>query len=237
MPPASASTGSRHEPGTERVGRPSRRPTREHTFGGELTTPRRRPYGPQAWLVDVDEPVAWADALTAMDVPGVLAIVPAETTVTVQCTRERHHAVGVVLDTVVPAPAAPDRRPPVTIDVVYDGPDIDELAVAAQVSVDDVLRLHVTGEFHVAFCGFSPGFGYLSGLDRRLHVPRRSTPRTTVPAGAVGVAAGYTCVYPSASPGGWYLIGHTTATLWDVDRDPPALLAPGRAVRFRRIDG
>jgi KipI family sensor histidine kinase inhibitor len=199
---------------------------------------RRQPYGPQAWLVDaVDEPAAWADALAAMDVPGVLAIVPAETTVTVHCTRERHHAVGPVLDTVVPASRVADDRPPLTIDVVYDGPDIGELAVAAQVSVDDVVRLHATGTFHVAFCGFSPGFGYLRGIDRRLHVSRRSTPRAAVPAGAVGVAAGYTCVYPSASPGGWYLIGHTTATLWDVDRDPPALLTPGRAVRFRRVDG
>lgn len=199
---------------------------------------RRRPYGPQAWLVDdVDEPAAWADALTAMDVPGIVAVVPAEETVTVHCTRERHDAIAPVLDMVVAAPGGDDPRPPLTIDVVYDGPDIGELAFAAQVSVDDVVRLHATGEFHVAFCGFSPGFGYLRGIDRRLHVPRRSTPRTAVPAGSVGVAAGYTCVYPSASPGGWYLIGRTTTQLWDADRDPPALLTPGRAVRFRRVAG
>jgi KipI family sensor histidine kinase inhibitor len=199
---------------------------------------RRRPYGPHAWLVeDVEEPAAWAEALVAMDVPGVVAVVPAEDTVTVHCTRERHDAIGSVLDMVVRAPGVVDPRPPLTIDVVYDGPDIGELAYAAQVSVDDVVRLHATGEFHVAFCGFSPGFGYLRGIDRRLHVPRRSTPRTAVPAGSVGVAAGYTCVYPSASPGGWYLIGHTTRRLWDADRDPPSLLTPGRAVRFRRVAG
>jgi hypothetical protein len=73
------------------------------------------------------------------------------------------------------------------------------------------VRLHATGTYEVAFCGFSPGFAYLRGIDERLHVPRRDTPRTSVPAGSIGVAAGYTCVYPSASPGGWHLIGRTTA--------------------------
>jgi KipI family sensor histidine kinase inhibitor len=188
-----------------------------------------------AWLVDeVASPAAWADALATMEVPGVEEIVPAESTVVVRCGRERHDAVGQVLDMVVPTPWAAPRRSPVAIDVVYDGPDIAELAHTAQLSVDDVVRLHSTGTYEVAFCGFSPGFGYLRGLDRRLHVPRRPTPRTSVPAGSIGVAAGYTCVYPSASPGGWYLIGHTTAAVWDVERDPPALLHPGRAVQFRR---
>ena len=193
----------------------------------------RWPYGPTAWLVDdIRAPASWADALQAMDVPGVEEIVPAEASVVVRCERRRHDAIGLVLDTVVPAAVWTEREPPLTIEVVYDGPDIADLAYAAQVSVDDVVRLHATGIYEVAFCGFSPGFGYLRGIDRRLHVPRRDTPRTSVPAGSVGIAAGYTCVYPSASPGGWYLIGHTAAALWDVERDPPALLRPGRAVRF-----
>ncbi len=196
---------------------------------------KRRPYGPEAWLVDdVDAPAAWASALGDMDIPGVVEIVPAEGTVVVRCTRERHDAVGEVLELVVPRTAGHDTDAPLTIDVVYDGPDIVDIADAASVSIDDVIRLHATGSYHVAFCGFSPGFAYLRGIDRRLHVPRRATPRASVPAGSIGVAAGYTCVYPSGSPGGWHLIGHTTASLWDVDRDPPALLQPGRAVRFRR---
>jgi len=197
---------------------------------------RRRPYGPLAWLVDdLSAPASWADTLRAMEVPGVEEIVPAESTVVVRCTRDRRDAVGRILDLVVPdeRPAAPEL--PLTIDVVYDGPDIGELAYTAQVSVDDLVRLHATGSYEVAFCGFSPGFGYLRGIDRRLHVPRRDTPRTSVPAGSVGVAAGYTCIYPSASPGGWFLIGHTTAVLWDARRDPPALLRPGQSVRFRRV--
>lgn len=189
-----------------------------------------------AWFVDeVGSPAAWAEALAAMEVPGVDEIVPAESTVVVRCTRERHDAVGHVLDMVVPRERSLRAGAPLTIDVVYDGPDIAALAFAAQVSVDDVVRLHATGLYEVAFCGFSPGFAYLRGIDQRLQVPRRDTPRTSVPAGSVGVAAGYTCVYPSASPGGWHLIGRTIATLWDVDRDPPALLRPGRAVRFRRV--
>jgi KipI family sensor histidine kinase inhibitor len=191
-----------------------------------------------AWLMDdVVSPAAWADALAAMEVPGVDEIVPAESTVVVRCTRERHAAIGIVLDMVVPAERSTISDAPLTIDVAYDGPDIAALASAAGVSVDDVVRLHATGTYEVAFCGFSPGFAYLRGIDARLHVPRRDTPRASVPAGSIGVAAGYTCVYPSPSPGGWYLIGHTTATLWDVDRDPPALLRPGRGVRFRRVPG
>jgi KipI family sensor histidine kinase inhibitor len=197
---------------------------------------RRRPYGPDAWLADaVESPAAWAEALRAMDIPGVEEIVPAESTVVVRCTRDRHEAIGDLLDRVVPAERTIGAATPLTIDVVYDGPDIAELASTARISVDDVIRLHATGSYEVAFCGFSPGFGYLRGIDRRLHVPRRSTPRISVPAGSIGVAAGYTCVYPSPSPGGWYLIGHTTATLWDADRDPPSRLLPGRAVRFRRV--
>ncbi len=197
---------------------------------------QRRPYGPRAWLVDgVDDPPAWAAALTAIDVPGVVEIVPAESTVLVRCTVDRHDAIGAVLDLVTPVPTAHQRRDVVTIDVVYGGGDLAELAFISQLSVDEVVRLHATGTYEVAFCGFSPGFAYLSGLDRRLHVPRRDSPRMAVPAGAVGVAAGYTCVYPSASPGGWHLIGHTTAPLWNVDSEPPARLTPGCRVRFRSV--
>lgn len=198
---------------------------------------QRRPFGPRAWLVEeVSGPASWAEALRSMEIPGIDEIVPTEHAVVVRCSRDRHDAVGEVLDMVVPAPVLGANETPLVLDVVYDGPDIGELAFAAQLSVDDVVRLHATATYTVAFCGFSPGFGYLRGIDRRLHVPRRTTPRTTVPAGSVGVAAGYTCVYPSASPGGWYLIGRTTTTVWDPDRDPPALLAPGRTVRFRRVN-
>jgi KipI family sensor histidine kinase inhibitor len=120
----------------------------------------------------------------------------------------------------------------VDVPVVYDGADLAEVADEIGLSVDDVIALHADAEYTVRFCGFSPGFAYLDGLDPRLHVPRRSSPRTVVPAGSVAVAGEFTGVYPRPSPGGWRLLGRTDADLWDTSRDPPALLAPGTRVRF-----
>jgi len=117
---------------------------------------------------------------------------------------------------------------------VYDGADLGEVADGTGLTVEEVIARHVAGGYRVEFCGFSPGFGYLSGLDPALHLPRRHTPRTRVPAGAVAIAAGYSAVYPTVSPGGWHVIGTTTATLWNTDADPPAAMWPGRSVRFRR---
>ncbi|MEU2719437.1 5-oxoprolinase subunit B family protein [Streptomyces smyrnaeus] len=125
----------------------------------------------------------------------------------------------------------------VEIPVRYDGPDLADVAALWGVAPHEVARRHAATEFRVAFCGFAPGFGYLTGLAERYHVPRRATPRTKVPAGAVGLAGGYTGVYPRSSPGGWQLIGTAPETvLWDTDRTPAALLAPGTRVRFVPLD-
>lgn len=94
------------------------------------------------------------------------------------------------------------------------------------------MRAHTGQTWTVAFVGFAPGFGYLTGQDRRLHVPRRSDPRVRVPAGAVGLAGEFSGIYPRESPGGWQLLGRTPTPVWDLDRDPPALLQPGIRVRF-----
>lgn len=91
--------------------------------------------------------------------------------------------------------------------------------------------------FRVAFCGFAPGFGYLTGLPERFHLPRRATPRTAVPAGSLALAGEYAGVYPRSSPGGWQLIGSTDAVLWDPQREPAALFAPGVRVRFTEAAG
>ncbi|MEV8018477.1 allophanate hydrolase subunit 1 [Streptomyces sp. NPDC086554] len=118
------------------------------------------------------------------------------------------------------------------IPVRYDGPDLAEVAAHWGVPPGEVARIHSAAEFRVAFCGFAPGFGYLTGLPGPYEVPRRATPRTTVPAGSVALAGPYTGVYPRPSPGGWQLIGSTDAVLWDHARVPAALLAPGVRVRF-----
>ncbi|MFE4373458.1 allophanate hydrolase subunit 1 [Streptomyces sp. NPDC056835] len=129
---------------------------------------------------------------------------------------------------------APDARVPDTVElpVRYDGPDLAEVAALWGVPAEEVARIHSAAEFRVAFCGFAPGFGYLTGLPAPYAVPRRPTPRTAVPPGSVALAGPYTGVYPRSSPGGWQLIGTTDTVLWDPARVPAALLAPGTRVRF-----
>ncbi|UFR05736.1 allophanate hydrolase subunit 1 [Streptomyces sp. Go40/10] len=125
----------------------------------------------------------------------------------------------------------------VELPVRYDGPDLAAVAERWGVTEREAARIHAGTEFTVAFCGFAPGFGYLTGLPDRYHVPRRATPRTSVHAGAVALAGPYTGVYPRSSPGGWQLIGTTDAVLWDHTRVPAALLAPGTRVRFVPVEG
>jgi KipI family sensor histidine kinase inhibitor len=116
--------------------------------------------------------------------------------------------------------------------VTFDGPDLEDVAARWGTDVDGVVARHGATEFVSAFCGFAPGFAYLAGLPEEYAVPRLDTPRTRVPAGSVGLAGSWCGVYPSASPGGWRLLGHTDAPLWDPSRGEPALLAPGTRVRF-----
>ncbi len=125
--------------------------------------------------------------------------------------------------------------PVVTIRVRYDGEDLAEVADAIGAQPSEVVALHTSATYRVAFVGFAPGFGYLTGLPRRLHLPRRRVPRVRVPAGAVAVADAYSAVYPSSSPGGWHLLGTTEEWLFDVQRDPPARLRAGAHVRFEAI--
>ncbi|GLY13900.1 allophanate hydrolase [Kineosporia sp. NBRC 101677] len=124
----------------------------------------------------------------------------------------------------------------VVIDVRYDGPDLAEVASLTGLDEQQVVELHAGTEFRAAFSGFAPGFVYLTGVPEQLKVPRRSEPRAVVPNGSVALADQFTAVYPQRSPGGWRLIGATQQRLWDLVQDPPALIRPGMAVRFRAVD-
>ena len=120
----------------------------------------------------------------------------------------------------------------IEIPVTYDGPDLADVASHTGISEDEIVAAHTGTPWTVAFGGFAPGFAYLVGGDERLVVPRRESPRTSIPAGSVGLAGEFSGVYPRSSPGRWQLIGHTDAVMFDVERDPPALLVPGALVRF-----
>jgi KipI family sensor histidine kinase inhibitor len=118
------------------------------------------------------------------------------------------------------------------IEVVYDGEDLPAVAEACGVSVEEVVRLHSSARYVVAFLGFSRGFPYLSGLPEVLRLPRRSTPRARVAAGSVAIASDHCGIYPVSTPGGWHLLGRTSRQLFDPAMDPPSVLSPGDEVRF-----
>jgi inhibitor of KinA len=141
-------------------------------------------------------------------------------------------ALGALDESALPEP----RR--VEIPVCYGGafgPDLEEVARLHAMSADDVVRLHSGATYRVYMLGFAPGFAYLGGLPETIATPRRAEPRTSVPAGSVGIGGSQTGVYPLASPGGWQLIGRTPLKLFDASREPPTLLAAGDIVTFRPI--
>lgn len=186
--------------------------------------------GTDALLVEVDsltEVAAVRAALQQLD--GVEELVPAARTVLVKGALSR---VREVLATVDLTHAPEVRSAEVTVPVVYDGPDLELVAETAHITPDEVVRLHTGATYEVAFCGFAPGFAYLTGLPEILQQPRLDSPRTKVPAGSVGIAGEFTAAYPRATPGGWRLIGRTEITLFDPKAETPALLQPGDSVRF-----
>ena len=208
------------------------------------------PFGDRAILAEFDSLEATMDAFRMLDrarLPGVLELVPAARTVLVsidpahlslraaeqwlieQIGKQRADAPGSDRDR-----AIPDAAPRVTIPVRYDGPDLATTADLLGMTPAELVSRHSLAEWRCAFIGFAPGFAYLAGGD--LQVPRRATSREAVPAGSVGLAGEFTGIYPRSSPGGWQLIGTTDAVLWDVDREPPSLIAPGMSVRFEVVE-
>ncbi|MFE2376316.1 allophanate hydrolase subunit 1 [Streptomyces sp. NPDC059398] len=196
------------------------------------------PVGEHALLVELasasDTEVFHAELLRRRDtgdLPPVTEIVPAARTVLLDGLAHPRE-LAARLPTWTVAPSAGKGGPEIEIAVRYDGPDLAEVAHHWQLAPEEVPGVVGGLVFRVAFCGFVPGFGYLSGLPDRLRLPRRATPRTAVPAGSVALADTYAGIYPRSSPGGWQLIGTTDAVLWDEDREPAALLVPGARVRF-----
>lgn len=207
-----------------------------------------RPAGDAALLLDLtgadqegNGAARLALAIRAADLPGVIGVVPAAATVLVSVQpgswdladlAARLREVACAPAPQLPAAGAAD----LVLDTVYDGPDLAEVARLTGLTTAEVIARHAAARYRVGWLGFSPGFGYLTGLDPALAVvPRLATPRVSVPAGSVAIAGGLAAVYPAASPGGWRLLGRTAAALWDPGSDPPALLSPGRHVRFRPV--
>lgn len=194
--------------------------------------------GDRALLVefpDLTETMAFYRALADSTIEDIEDLVPAARTVLVRHNGNSERVLTWVRGTEPSVATTVSATEPVVIPVDYDGDDLDDVADATGLTVAEVISAHTEQTWTVAFGGFAPGFGYLVGTDTRLQVPRRTTPRTTVPAGAVGLAGEFSGIYPRSSPGGWQLIGSTEAPLWDAQRDPPALLRPGATVRFQKL--
>jgi len=204
---------------------------------------RQLPMGERAVLVEVgslDEVLALHAALAASRPSGVIDLVPAARTVLVRvdprllplaAARAWIDRTSQATDAVAPARSG---HAVVVLDVVYDGPDLEETATLLGLTAAGLAEQHAAAEWTVAFSGFAPGFAYLVSTDWPHDVPRLDSPRTRVPAGAVGLAAGFTGAYPRETPGGWRLIATTPAILFDPDAASPALLTPGARVVFRR---
>jgi KipI family sensor histidine kinase inhibitor len=195
------------------------------------------PAGPTAVLVELDD----TDAVLALHAevlrrralgwaPSLLDVVPGARTVLLDGIDPKRAAQDLPTWTIPPRTVNTDDV--IEIDCIYDGPDLEEVASQWQVSTAEVVDIHTSVEQRVAFCGFAPGFAYIAGLGPGRVVARRSSPRTSVPAGSLALGGVYTGIYPRPSPGGWQLIGRTDAVLWNQNRSPAALLQPGQRVRF-----
>jgi KipI family sensor histidine kinase inhibitor len=198
------------------------------------------PIGPRAFLAelgDLDQTMRLFDALQADPVPGIADIVPGMSTLLIRTE------VGIAADAAMARAmsarlttgkdsTASSTGETIELPVTYDGADLADVAEHMGLTVAEVIAAHQAATWQVAFCGFAPGFAYMVGDDPRFKLPRRKSPRTRIPAGAVGLADRFCGVYPQASPGGWQLIGRTAVPMWDLDRQPPALLRPGVRCRF-----
>ncbi len=202
-----------------------------------------RPAGDRALVVDVDDTAQaalLAARMSAHPLPGQRdAVCGARSVLLVLDRRPDPALVTARVDELLQEAGAGEAAragAEHVVEVLYDGEDLDEVAAATGLGRDGVVAAHTSAPWTVGFGGFAPGFAYLVGGDPALEVPRRSSSRPRVPAGAVGLAGHHSGIYPRSSPGGWQLIGRSAARLWDAERTPPALLAPGDTVRFTAVE-
>ncbi|MGW1739603.1 5-oxoprolinase subunit B family protein [Nocardia sp. NPDC001965] len=212
--------------------------------------PAIRCAGDRAFLItagDQERVGRLVSVLTGRPVAGVVDVLPAAETVLItldsvrsgpRVRRELEQIVATdhAAESDVSRGTSTAASEPVRIPVRYDGPDLDSVAETLGIRPEQVVTAHTAAVWHCAFIGFAPGFGYLTAADWQLSVARRAAARTRIPAGAVGLAGSYSAVYPRETPGGWQLIGTTDLTLWDTERDPPALIRAGARVRFVDVD-
>ena len=206
-------------------------------------SPRVIAYGPEATMID--GLVAGEAAVVRMAMLHTCAeqhvaindVVVGARSVVITHPRDNAEVVRALLSSidVSAVKISPVAAPSVTLAVDYSGPDLDYVAQQCGLTSQEVVTLHSGAKYVVEFCGFSPGFAYLTGLPAVLHLPRRATPRPRVPRGAVAIAAQYSAVYPRESPGGWHLLGVTDHELWNMTREQPATLTPGTIVSFEQI--
>lgn len=212
-----------------------------HTFNTAAASPLRIMRCGVAGLLleyaDLAAALAHHDALAAAQLRGVRELVPAARTVLVLFAPELITAaqLSAKIKEIKPVKRQQSVNTETVIDVVYDGADIAAAAKLAQLSPEALIRWHTESEWRAAFAGFAPGFMYCINATAPLSMPRRETPRTQIPAGAVALGGEFGAVYPRQSPGGWQLVGHTGAQMWDITRQQPALLQPGDTVRYRPL--
>lgn len=202
--------------------------------------PRFLPVTPNSLLVelrDLDQTLALLAALQGDPLPEIAEIIPAARSLLIRSRPGSPADAALAARVLARLPRADQAAPPpsgpmIEIPVIYDGADLDRAARHMDISPRQLIEAHQAALWQVAFCGFAPGFAYMTGDDPRFDLPRLATPRTVIPAGSVALAGRFCGIYPQASPGGWQLIGRSALPVWDLSRDPPALLQPGTRCRF-----
>lgn len=189
-------------------------------------------YGPNAALIECPIGTSIQLGQALLLTARFTEVVPAELSVMVRLPHGMHlDEVRGILQALPKALPAVEGRD-IEIPVDYSGADLTFVAGATGLTVAEVVARHAGAEYVAAFAGFAPGYMYCTGLPRELWLPRRPTPRTSVPAGSVAIADAYSAVYPSSSPGGWHLLGTTDLTLFDLRKSEPALIRPGDRVHY-----